>query len=83
MATFDANEIVAVLPHNYPMKTITEVASATVTYRGYAPIGTSTSATAWRISRESVSGSATTLEWAGTAADFTANWAYRASLNYG
>jgi hypothetical protein len=66
-----------------PMKTITDVASATVTYRGYAPIGTSTSATAWRISRSTVSGSATTLEWAGTSADFIANWSFRTAINYG
>lgn len=83
MATLDTFDIVYTHPANYPMKTITDVASGTVTYRGYAPIGTSTSATAWMISRSTISGSATTLEWAGTAATFTKNWSFRAAYNYG
>jgi hypothetical protein len=83
MTTYDANEVVYVHPGELPMKKITDVATASVTYVGYAPIGTSSTATAWRISRTTVSGSATTLEWAGTAATFTKNWGYRAALNYG
>lgn len=83
MATFDANEIVFTAPHDLPMKTITDVATATVTYRGYSPVGTSVAATAWRISRSTVAASSTTLEWAGTSSDFIANWNSRAAINYG
>lgn len=81
MATIFGNEVV--FTDSLPQKTITDVASGTVTYRGYAPVGTSNTATAWRISRQTVAGSATTIEWAGTSSDFIANWSYRAAINYG
>lgn len=81
MATFDSDE--QVYTRTLPMKEIVDVASGTVTYRGFAPIGTSNAASAWRISRSTTSGSATTLEWAGTAAAFVNVWNNRASLQYG
>lgn len=81
MATYDSD--MQVYTRSLPMKEITDVASATVTYRGYAPIGTANSASAWRISRSTVSGSATTLEWAGTSASFANSWNNRAGLIYG
>ena len=81
MATIDSNEVV--YTDVLPQKTIVDTATATVTYRGYAPVGTSSTGTAWRISRTTVSGSATTVEWAGTATGYISNWGYRTAINYG
>lgn len=58
-------------------------ASSTVTYVGEAVPGTATSAAAWRIKRVSVSGSITSILYAGSAATFVNVWNNRAALSYG
>lgn len=50
---------------NLALKTLVDVASATVTYTCEAPLGTATSSPAWRVSRATISGNVTLTEWAG------------------
>ena len=45
-------------------KPIVDVFSATVTYRGYASLGTLTSAPGWKIERDTIVGNITTTEYA-------------------
>lgn len=63
------------------LTTLTDEASATVTYIAEAEPGTAQSAAAWRIRRITKSGSATLTEWAAGGA-FTAVAANRAELTY-
>lgn len=64
-----------------PLKVIEENVSTSLAYIGTAPIGTATSAAAWTIIRETVSGDTTTIEYAQGGAN-TCVWDNRASLTY-
>jgi len=64
------------------LKNIIDEASATTTYIGEAVTNAATSAAAWRIQRISVSGTITTIEWAGGGSRFDQVWDNRASLTY-
>lgn len=57
-------------------------ASATVTYQGWATVGTATSAASWRIRKISKSGNVTSITWADGNATYDNVWADRASLTY-
>lgn len=61
---------------------IVDVASGTVTYKGYAPLGTSTADALWQILKITISGAVTTTEYADGNMLFDNIWASRASLNY-
>ncbi len=56
-------------------------ASSTVTYVGVAAVGTAESAALWSIKKISVSGTVTSITWAGSGAN-TESWNNRASLSY-
>jgi hypothetical protein len=58
-------------------------ASASITYVGKAAAGTANSSAAWQISRMSVSGSVTSIEYADSNTNFDNVWDNRASLSYG
>lgn len=57
-------------------------ASSTVTYFGFAAVGSSESSSVWKIKRLSVSGSITKLEYADGNINYDNNWSNRASLSY-
>ncbi len=57
-------------------------ASTTITYVGKAEVGTANSDAAWQISRISLSGSVTSIEFADGNANFDNVWNNRASLSY-
>jgi hypothetical protein len=59
-----------------------DVASATVTYTGYAPVGTLNASAGWAIQRVTVSGDVTTIEWADGNANADNVWDNRAALSY-
>lgn len=56
--------------------------NATTIYRGEAEPGSSESMTVWRIQRITISGSSTTVLWAGGNKNFVNRWTDRASLTY-
>lgn len=58
-------------------------ASATVTYIGFAPMGTATSAAGWQIKKLLVSGTVTIGRYCDSDANFDNVWDDRASLTYG
>jgi len=66
--------------YNYTTK-IDEV-DASTTYVGEATPGTATSEAKWRIKKISVSGTVTTIAWAGGSRGFDQVWDNRVSLNY-
>lgn len=55
---------------------------ANTIYRGEAAPGSSESMTVWRIQRITISGSSTTVLWAGGNNSFTNRWTDRLSLSY-
>jgi len=57
-------------------------AAGAVTYVGDAPVGSLTSAAAWRIKRITVSGDLATIEWADGNQSFDNVWDSRAALSY-
>ena len=63
-------------------KPIVDVASASVTYRGYAPLGTGTDEAKWKIERDSKTGNVTTTQYADGNMDYDNVWDNRASLSY-
>jgi len=65
-----------------PMKSIIDEASASVTYVGEAAVGTSPSASLWRIKRLTQNSSVLTIEWADGDGNLNNNWDNRASLSY-
>lgn len=76
-----ASTLGGVFTEGTPLKTLVDEASATTTYVCEAAPGTATSAAAWRIQRIVVSGTITTVSFAGTGAfDQVAD--NRASLGY-
>lgn len=56
--------------------------SATVTYIGEAPTGASPSSPVWRISRITVSGTETIIQYANGNTNWNSIWDNRASLTY-
>lgn len=59
-----------------------DVVSSSVTYVGKAVIATATSAASWQVKKISVSGTVTSITWAGGANSFNQIWDNRASLSY-
>jgi hypothetical protein len=59
-----------------------DLASATVTYFGQAPAGSSESAEVWLISRATTTGNVTKTEWSDVNGGLRFAWANRASLTY-
>ena len=57
-------------------------ASSTVSYFGYAPVGSSESSSVWKIKRLTVSGSTSKVEYADGNTNYDNNWSNRASLTY-
>jgi hypothetical protein len=72
---------VATAAERHP-RPIVDVASASVTYYGEAPIGTATSAANWFIYRERTTGTVTTTEYANGRMTSDQVWDNRASLAY-
>lgn len=67
---------------NIPQKVIIDEVDANTTYYGYAQWGTNTDASLWRIMKQTVSGTITTLEMANGSDAFENIWDNRLSLNY-
>lgn len=76
---------------NHPtVKTLTEtnpapivdVASASVTYKGYAKLGTGEDKPKWKIERITITGTVTKTEYADGNMNYDNIWADRASLTY-
>lgn len=57
-------------------------ASATVTYFGFARIGTADVSPAWRIYRREIIGTVTKIRWAEGSSAYVNIWSSRASLSY-
>lgn len=57
-------------------------ASSTITYIGKAAIGTATSAASWQIQKILVSGTVTSITYAGGTDNYDQIWDNRASLSY-
>ena len=57
-------------------------ASSTVTYTGYAAVGTATSAASWKIKKITVSGTVTSITYADGDTNYNNIWDNRASLSY-
>lgn len=56
--------------------------SSTVTYVGEAPVGASPTSPIWRISRITLSGTETIIQYAGGSTAWNSIWEDRASLTY-
>ncbi len=65
-----------------PLKIILDEPDASTTYVGEANHGTATTAAAWRIKKIVVSGTLTTISYAGGNDNFNKIWDDRASLAY-
>ena len=78
--TISANED-SIETRKMAMKKIIDKFSSTVTYIGEAALGSSLSASVWRIKRLTVSGTVTITEWAGTGV-FDQAWDNHTSLTY-
>lgn len=65
-----------------PTITYIDVASGTVTYFGFAAPSTATSAAGWRILKQTVSGSITSILYAGGSLEYSFVWDNRASYSY-
>jgi len=63
------------------VKTLVDEQSSALTYVGKAALGTATSAASWQVSRITVAGTLTTIEYAGTGASDQI-WDQRATLTY-
>lgn len=72
----------SIATESYEQSTRVDEASATVTYFGFAPVGSSESSSVWKIKRLTVSGSVTKLEYADGDTSYNNNWSNRASLSY-
>lgn len=59
-----------------------DVVDSSTTYIGTSQIGTSVSSAGWQIKKITVSGSVTSIAWAGASDAFTNVWDDRASLSY-
>jgi len=77
----DQEPIVRTLTEAQPVP-IVDVASGTVTYRGYAQLGTKTSAAKWKITRTTITGTVTLTEYADGDMKYDNIWNDRAGLTY-
>jgi hypothetical protein len=75
-----ANDSIAV--EGYEQSKRIDEASSTVTYFGYAVVGTTDAASAWKIKRVTISGTVTLFEYANGNINYTNIWNNRASLSY-
>ena len=66
-----------------PQKVLVDEVSSTVTYVGFAGMGTATSSSLWRIMRVSVSGTVTSIEFADSNDLYDNKWDDRLTLTYG
>lgn len=64
------------------VQTKVDVASATVTYVGEAPVGALSSERKWKIKRISVSGNVTSVQFAEGSFNFIYRWDDRATYSY-
>lgn len=67
---------------NVPCKTLIDAVDSSTTYIGDTAPGTATSSALWRIKKISVSGTVTTIAFAGGADQFNQVWDDRVSLSY-
>lgn len=65
-----------------PNKVLIDEASSTITYIGETKPGIATSEAYWRIKKISISGTVTTIGFAGGSDEFVNVWDNRASLSY-
>lgn len=72
----------SIATESYEQSTRIDEASATVTYFGFAPVGSAEGSSVWKIKRLTVSGSVTKLEYADGDTSYNNNWSNRASLSY-
>lgn len=72
----------SIATESYEQSTRVDEASATVTYFGFAPVGSAEGSSVWKIKRMTVSGSVTKLEYADGDTSYNNNWSNRASLSY-
>lgn len=67
---------------NYMPEPIIDEASSTVTYYGYAPMGTDESEAGWMIMRKTKTGNVTKCEYAGGRMDYEFKWSDRTNYSY-
>lgn len=72
----------SIATESYEQSTRIDEASSTVTYFGFAPVGSAEGSSVWKIKRLTVSGSITKLEYADGDTSYNNNWSNRASLSY-
>lgn len=73
--------IVQLLSDSMP-KPIIDKVSETVTYEGYAPLGTNEEAEGWMITRTTIDGTVTKTEYAQGTMEYLSAWADRADYDY-
>lgn len=72
----------SIATESFEQSTRIDEASASVSYFGFAVVGSSESSSVWKIKRLSVSGSITKLEYADGNISYDNQWSNRASLTY-
>ena len=72
----------SIATESYEQSTRIDEASSTVTYFGFALVGSSEASSVWKIKRLLISGSITKLEYADGNTNYDNNWSNRASLTY-
>lgn len=72
----------SIATESFEQSTRVDEASSTVTYFGFATVGSSESSAVWKIKRLSVSGSITKLEYCDGNTSYDNSWSNRASLSY-
>lgn len=77
----DAYPVHKTLAEHQP-EPIIDVASASVTYKGWAPLGTATSAAKWKIIKYNKVGNVTTPQYADGDMNYDNVWDDRASISY-
>lgn len=73
----------SIATESYEQSVRVDDASSTVTYLGYAAIGTATSAASWKVKKLSVSGNVTSITYADSNSNYDNIWDNRAVLTYG
>lgn len=72
----------SIATESYEQSTRIDEASATVSYFGFALVGSSESSSVWKIKRLTVSSNITKVEYADGNINYDNNWSNRASLSY-
>lgn len=75
-----ANDSIAT--ESFEQSTRVDEASSTVTYFGFATVGSSEASSVWKIKKLEVSGSITSLKYADGNTNYDNSWSNRASLTY-